>query len=141
MKSGYLSYHKHSGLKVRERLVIHLLQPFKHSLQIRASVLRSSILLPGRVRNDHFRQCCSRQPMHGTLHQDKAFFPIAKKVHSFRSNTKIQRSGIAAAASSWDKSVREVYITNNKSQMKYSLIHGSCRFHDCRNLNAFLTSH
>lgn len=26
MKSGYLSYHEHSGLRVRERLVINLLQ-------------------------------------------------------------------------------------------------------------------
>lgn len=28
-----------------------------------------------------------------------------------------------------------------KSQMKYSLTHGSCRFHECRNANIFLTSH
>lgn len=28
-----------------------------------------------------------------------------------------------------------------KSQMKHSLTHGSCRFHNCRNVNTFLTSH
>lgn len=78
-KSGYLSYRERSGIESEKGQQSILSKASKHSLQITVLVLRPSISLPGRVRNDHLRQHCSRQPPLRALQQDKDFFSIAMK--------------------------------------------------------------